>query len=142
MNNKLSATHTRWQDGILAHQITDVRHVPGCLNVVADGLSRASEGTSNKEGDGSEWSVSEDWEATKGLTHNIFHATDASNLEMARLRERFKNEPIFAEVIDALLELDQGRSLRLRKRARHRASEYAIMEGKLWRIAGGHKTRA
>jgi hypothetical protein len=109
---------------------------------VADGLSRASEGTLNKEGDGSEWSVSEDWEAPKGLTHDIFHATDAGNPEMARLQERFKNECIFAEVIDALLELDQGRSLRLRKRACHRASEYAIMEGKLWQIAGGHKTRA
>jgi hypothetical protein len=37
MNDKLSATHARWRDGILAHQITDVRHVPGRLNVVADG---------------------------------------------------------------------------------------------------------
>jgi hypothetical protein len=59
MNDKLSATHARWRDGILAHQITDVRHVPGRLNVVADGLSRANEGTQNEEGDGSGWTVSE-----------------------------------------------------------------------------------
>ncbi|KIM37847.1 hypothetical protein M413DRAFT_55916, partial [Hebeloma cylindrosporum] len=93
-------------------------------------------------GDGSEWTVSEDWEASTGLTHDIFHTENACTSEMAELRERFKGEPIFAEVIDALLELDQGKSLRLRKRARHRASEYAIIDGKLWRVAGGHQTRA
>ena len=140
MNDKLSATHARWRDGILAHQITDVRHVPGRLNVVTDGLSRSGEGTPKEEGDGSKWTVSEDWETSRGLTHDIFHMESASTPEMAELRERFKNEPIFAEVIDALLELDQGKSLRLRKRARHRALEYAIIEGKLWKIAGGHQT--
>jgi hypothetical protein len=31
MNDKL---HARWRDRILAHQITDVRHVPGRMNVV------------------------------------------------------------------------------------------------------------
>ena len=29
MNDKLSATHARWQNRILAHQIIDVCHVPG-----------------------------------------------------------------------------------------------------------------
>lgn len=42
MNDKLSVTHARWRDSILAHQIIDVRHVPGRINVVADGLSRAN----------------------------------------------------------------------------------------------------
>ena len=142
MNDKLSATHARWRDGILAHQITDVRHVPGRLNVVADGLSRASEGAAHEEGDGSEWTVSEDWEANTGLTHDIFHTSEAHTPEMSRLRERFKNEPIFAEVIDAILELDQGTNLRQRRRARHRAAEYMITEEKLWRVAGGHRARA
>jgi transposase InsO family protein len=142
MNDKLSATHARWRDGILAHQITDVRHVPGKLNVVADGLSRACEGTENEEGDGSEWTVSEDWESSVGLTHDIFHTAEATNPKIAKLRECFKGEPIFAEVIDAMLELDQGTNLRQRKRARHRASEYMIEDGKLWRVAGGHSTRA
>ena len=90
MNDKLSTTHARWCDGILAHQITDMRHVPGQLNIVADGLSRANEGTQNEEGDGSEWTVPEDWEANVGLTHNIFQVTDASTPEVARLSERFK----------------------------------------------------
>ena len=39
MNDKLSSTHARWREGILAHQIIDVRHVPGRINVIADGLS-------------------------------------------------------------------------------------------------------
>ena len=142
LNDKLSATHARWRDGILAHQITDVRHVPGKLNVVADGLSRANEGTENESEDGSEWTVSEDWETNIGLTHDVFHTTEATTPATAKLRERFKDEPIFAEVIDAILELDQGTSLRLKKRARHRASEYMIEDGKLWRVAGGHSTRA
>jgi transposase InsO family protein len=142
LNDKLSATHARWRDGILAHQITDIRHVPGKLNVVADGLSRASEGTENEEGDGSGWTVSEDWEANVGLTHDIFYTTEATSPEVAKLRERFKDEPIFAEVIDAMLELDHDTSLRQKKRARHRASEYMIEDGRLWRVAGGHSTRA
>ena len=141
LNDKLSATHARWRDGILAHQITDIRHVPGRLNVVADGLSRAREGMDN-EGDGSEWTVSEDWESNVGLTHDIFQLTEAKTPEMATLRERFKEEPIFAEVIDAILGMDQDAGLRQKKRARHRASEYMIQEGKLWRVAGGHSTRA
>ena len=142
LNDKLSATHARWRDGILAHQITDIRHVPGKLNVVADGLSRANEGAENEGEDGSEWTVSEDWESNTGLTHDIFHTTEAITPALAELRERFKDEPIFAEVIDAILELDQSTSLRLKKRARHRASEYMIEDGKLWRVAGGHSTRA
>ena len=142
MNDKLSTTHARWRDGILAHQITDVRHVPGRLNVVADGLSRANEGSENEEGDGSGWSVSEDWEANIGLTHDIFHTADPTTPDTAQLRERFKNEPIFAEVIDAILELDQGANLRQRKRARHRASEYMIEGGKLWKVMTGHRIRA
>ena len=142
LNDKLSATHARWRDGILAHQIIDIRHVPGRSNVVADGLSRACEGTYNEEGDGSEWTVSEDWESNIGLTHDIFRLSDAGTSEMANLRERFKEEPIFAEVIDAILEMDQSTSLRQKRRARHRASEYMIQDGKLWRVAGGHNTRA
>ena len=110
--------------------------------MVADGLSRAHEGTTNEDGDGSEWTVSEDWESRVGLTHDIFHISEASTPEMVTLRDRFKDEPIFAEVIDAILEMDQGSSLRQKKRARHRASEYMIEDGKLWRVAGGHSMRA
>src|SRR6202522_2692977 len=44
MNDKLSATHARWRDGVLAHNIVDVRNIPGVTNI-ADGLSRQYEGT-------------------------------------------------------------------------------------------------
>ena len=142
MNDKLSATHARWRDGILAHQIIDVRHVPGRINVVADGLSRANEGLPNQQDDGSQWTVSEDWEATTGLTHDIFLTTDPTTHDVANLRNRFKDEPIFLEVVEALFELDQGKNVKLRKRARHRASEYIVDNGKLWKIAGGHHGRA
>ena len=141
MNDKLSSTHARWREGILAHQIIDVRHVPGRVNVVADGLSRANEGLPNEEGDGSQWTVSEDWEGTTGLTHDIFYTTDPTTPEVIQLQERFKNEPIFLEVINALLDLDHGKDVRTRKRARHRASEYLIEDNRLWRLAGGHQTR-
>ena len=99
---------------------------------MADGLSRAAEGAPCEEGDGSEWMVSEDWEATTGLKHDLFQVSDAGSKEMLVLRKRFQDVPIFLKVIKALLKLDQGISLHKRKRAHHRASEYMIDEGKLW----------
>ena len=142
MNDKLSSTHARWREGILAHQIIDVRHVPGRVNVVADGLSRANEGLPNEDEDGSQWTVSEDWETAAGLTHDIFFSTDSLSPGVTQLRERFANEPIFLEVIEALFNLDHGKSIRLKKRARHRATEYMIEENRLWKVAGGHTNRA
>ena len=94
-------------------------HVPGCINIVADGLSRAAEGAPHEEGDGSEWMVLEDWEATTGLTHDLFQVSDAGSNEMLALRKRFQDVPIFLEVIKALLELDQGTSLCKQKWAHH-----------------------
>jgi hypothetical protein len=46
------------------------------------------------------------------------------------------------EVVEALLELDHGKSLRERKRARHRASGYMIEGGKLWRVTNGRSVCA
>jgi hypothetical protein len=141
LNDKLSATHARWRDGILAHQIIDVRHVPGRVNLVADGLSRANEGLPNEENDGSQWTVSEDWESSTGLTHDIFYITDPASPEVGHLRERFKGEPLFSEVVEAIFDLDQDKDVKVRKRARHRASEYLIEDNRLWRVAGGHRSR-
>jgi hypothetical protein len=59
MNDKLSATYARWKDSILAHQITNIHHVLGHLNIVADRLSRLGKGTPKKEGDSSEWTILE-----------------------------------------------------------------------------------
>ena len=81
------------------------------MNEVADGLSRANEGTQHKEGDGSNWTIPEDWEVNAGLTQDIFYLSSTRTPEMASLKERFKDKPIFAKVIDTLLEMDQGASL-------------------------------
>ena len=42
MNDKLSATHARWRNSVLAHNIVDVWHIPGVTNI-ADGISRQYE---------------------------------------------------------------------------------------------------
>jgi hypothetical protein len=86
--------------------------------------------------------VSEDWEATTGLTHDLFHVADASSEEVTSLREQFKNVPMLLKVMNVLLELDQGTSLRKRKRAHHHTLEYTLDGGKLWRVATGHHVRA
>ena len=114
LNDKLNANHARWRDGILAHHIVDIRHVPGKINVVADGISQKGEGQPRNLGDGSEWTISEDWEATTGLTNDILHiSTDDVS---SPLRERFRGEPLFLEVIDSICAIeDKSTSLRDRK---------------------------
>lgn len=97
LNDKLNAVHARWRDRILAQQIIDVRHVPGKINIIVDGISRKWEGLPRQMGDGSEWTICEDWEATAGLINDILHVAPDSETEV--LKERFKDEPIFKEVL-------------------------------------------
>ena len=68
--------------------------------------------------------------------------SEARTPEVAKLQECFNDEPIFAEVIDAILEMDQSASLWQKKCTQHRVSEYTIEDRKLWCITGGHSTRA
>jgi hypothetical protein len=84
--------------------------------VVADGLSRKYTNLPKEKGDGHEWTVSEDWEACTGLTNDLF-IIQTSQLESmyAALRTRFAEEKVFIEVIDSLLELDHGSSLKVQK---------------------------
>ena len=139
MNDKLSATHARWRDSVLAHNITDVRHVPGVTNI-ADGISRQYEGTEKTEGTGSEYTVSPDWERQAGLAYDVYCITPSPG--NTTLRERFKSEPLFLNVIDALEGLANSKNLREQKRAQHRALHYMIEDDKLWYLAGGAKARA
>lgn len=76
MSGKLNATHARWRDGVFAHQIVDVRHIPGRINLVGDGLSRQGEGLPHDKDDGSSWSVLPDWEHIHGLHYNLFMVND------------------------------------------------------------------
>ena len=139
MNDKLSATHARWRDGVLAHNIVDVRHIPGVTNI-ADGISRQYENIPKSGNDGSEWDVDSDWESGAGLIYNINYMSIPSDIQA--LRDRFANTPVFRDVVDALEGIQSGSSLRERKRARHRAAKYMIEEGKLWFVGGGTPTRA
>jgi hypothetical protein len=139
MNDRLSAMHARWRDGVLAHNIVDVRHIPGITNI-ADGLSRQYEDTPKLEGDGSEWDVDLDWESRAGLVYGIDYVSVPPATQS--LRDRFSNTPIFRDVIDTLEGIQSEAGLRERKRARHRAAWYMIDEGKLWFVGGGTRMRA
>jgi transposase InsO family protein len=143
LSEKLSTTHARWRDGILAHQIVDVRHVPGVTNI-ADGLSRQHEGFPHEANDGSDWTVSPDWEAKEGIVNDVYQVrVSQKRTQYANLRGRLKDEPLYIQVIDALEGLENPESsLRTRIRAQHRASQYMIEEEKLWIIGGGTGVRA
>ncbi|KAF8685482.1 hypothetical protein RHS04_00782 [Rhizoctonia solani] len=67
-NKKISSTHERWRNTIVAHRIVAVRHQPGAENPVCDGLSRMWQyQEDSEEGNGREETVDPDWEAHKGL---------------------------------------------------------------------------
>ncbi|GAW03058.1 Retrovirus-related Pol polyprotein from transposon opus Includes: ame: Full=Protease [Lentinula edodes] len=142
-NDKLNAAHSRWRDGVLAHHIVDVRHIPGKLNVVADGLSRMWEGQDRVMGDGSEWTVSEDWEAVTGLVNDVFGVSIAEGMmeegevtNWEALSGRFRGEPVFMEVIDALRVLESPADDKAKQRARHKAARYMVDGSRLWKVGG------
>ena len=139
LNDKLSATHARWRDSVLAHNIIDVRHIPGVTNI-ADGISRQYENTEKAGDNGSNHTVSPDWERQAGLAYDAYCIVPST--ENAGLRERFKSEPLFLDVIDALEGVKHSRNLREQKRAHHRSLQYMIEDDKLWHLAGGTGTRA
>ncbi|PSR72521.1 hypothetical protein PHLCEN_2v11621 [Hermanssonia centrifuga] len=138
-NDKLNDTHSRWRDSVLAHQIIDVRHIPGRTNV-ADGFSREGEGHHHKPGDGSDWTVQEDWEHREGLDNDILLVENAP--ANRQLLQRFEQEPLFLDVIKSLQDIeDSNIDERTRQRAKHRASQYMIEDGRLWKVRGGTKGR-
>ena len=141
--NTISKPHARWRDGIISHNIAAVRHVAGKLNTVADGLSRKWEGTPRTEGDGSEWAVNPEPEEILGVINDVYavHTAEKIHPQHDKLRARFDNEPLFKEVVDALLNLDTDIPIRERTRARSRASQYMLDGGKLWRIHRGTSVR-
>ncbi|KZP10618.1 hypothetical protein FIBSPDRAFT_675667, partial [Athelia psychrophila] len=94
------------------------------------------------DSDGHLSTVNPDWEETTGLTHDCAVLQAALDEDSTRLRERFTEEPIFLQVIDALWELDKGKTVREKRRARHRALGYWIEGDKLWRLGDGKSTRA
>lgn len=140
LSDKLSATHAQWRDGVLAHNIVDVQHIPGKINIV-DGVSRQYEGTAKIPGDGSEWTVTPDWEEVTGLVHDLYHVAELP--ELTALKKKFEGKPLYLDVIDAIVGLSLwDATVREKKRAEHRKTQYMIEDGKLWFIGGSSGTRA
>ena len=92
-----------------------------------------------EEDDGHTWTVSEDWEAQTGFKNDIFQIESPPIYDA--LRSRFTNEKIFLNIIDALAELEHGKSIREKKKARHQAEGYMIQDGKLWKIGDTKSTQ-
>jgi hypothetical protein len=139
LNDHMNIAHAWWRDGILAHRIIDVRHVPRKLNIIANGLSRQWEGQPRdiRLLDGSNWTISEDWEANSRLVNDILFNNSAIEPQLTtKLQEWFINKPVFREVVESIAQLGLTGSLRDWKHARHRASQYMIEEGKLWHLWG------
>ncbi|VDC07025.1 unnamed protein product [Peniophora sp. CBMAI 1063] len=147
-SKKLNAHYARWRDGVLAYRIVDVRHIPGKINLVADGMSRQFENQPRIAGDGSEWDVCEDWESATGLAFDVFRVEDSPPeplpVREPQLRDRFKDDWFFLDVVDAILSQQHlsTSNPREKARARHRASQYFLEDGKLWRLRGSTAVRA
>ena len=99
MNDKLSAMHARWRDGVLAHNIIDVRHIPGVTNI-ADGISRQYENMPKSGNNGSEWDVDSDWETAAGLVYGVNCVSTSPTTQS--LCDHFATTPLFQDMIDAL----------------------------------------
>ena len=138
LSDKLSATHAHWRDSVLAHNIIDIRHIPGKINIM-DSISRQYEGTDKTPGDGSEWTVTPDWEEITGLVHDLYLVAETPDLTV--LKERFKDEPLFLNVVDAIIGLSSGdTTVREKKQVQHRETQYMLEDGKLWFVGGGSGT--
>jgi hypothetical protein len=142
VSTDLNATHARWCDGVIAHQITDIHHIPGHVNLVGDGISRKDEGQPQQPGDSSEWLVTPDWETARGLTYDLFMVMTTPTEPQRQLRKCFKDENIFIEVIDALFGIENFSLERDRKQAQHKVEGYMIEDSKLWRLGGVTPARA
>ncbi|KAL1693534.1 hypothetical protein GGG16DRAFT_48964, partial [Schizophyllum commune] len=140
-NKALPTTHARWLDSVVAHPIVDVRHVPGVTNVVSDGLSRRDTGRPRNETDGSTETVSPDWYTKSGAVFDMYQVTPKEE-ECDQLEERFQQVPLYRDVVRALRSAEDTDDTREAKRARHRALEYMIDDGRLWRVGGGKWRRA
>ncbi|KIY51387.1 hypothetical protein FISHEDRAFT_29286, partial [Fistulina hepatica ATCC 64428] len=102
------------------------------------------------QSDGSNESTPPDWFSTSGLAWDIY-SLSTSGMEFTpiadestfnALETRFTNVPVFLDIIRALRSIETEKDDRSMRRARHRAQEYMIDEGKLWHIGGWRTRRA
>ena len=52
-----------------------------------------------------QWMVTPDWEEVMGLVHNLYHIADSDQPDLAVLKMRFKDEPLYLDVIDTIIGL-------------------------------------
>jgi hypothetical protein len=142
MSDTLNATHACWCDGVLAHHIVDVQHIPGRVNLVGNGISRMDEGQPHREGDGSSWSVTPDREHTKGIYYDLFAVGTVISTLHSSLRKHFIDEAVFLQVLHVLLGITGASTEAERKRAKHHSEGYFVEDRKLWRLGGATPTRA
>ena len=139
-NDVLNLHHARWKDGIQGYCLTAIQHRLGESNKATDALSHMYTGRERTTDDGSTWLVCEDWEAARGIVNNLFGIyTDEV---ISSLCERFADEPLFLEVVQAITNRDGHKTKREHNHARHQAEGYQIEDGKLWRITDGKSIRA
>ncbi|KAH7918009.1 hypothetical protein BV22DRAFT_989198, partial [Leucogyrophana mollusca] len=108
---------------------------------VSDGLSQQFVGRDNIPGNGSEWTVSEDWETSRGIVNDLFHVGMEDN-DYQKLKTRYGSESLWMLMIDAILDRDHSMNIREKQHARHGAKGYLIEGGALWRLGSGDTTRA
>jgi hypothetical protein len=78
-----------------------------------------------------------------GLTNDILLTQEQEpKKEVKALKECLKEERLFIEVIDAITAQDSAKMVRDQCRACHRASQYILEGGRLWKLHGGMSTRA
>ncbi|KAF8594917.1 hypothetical protein BDV93DRAFT_458081, partial [Ceratobasidium sp. AG-I] len=146
-NKKLSTTHDRWRESIIARDIRAVQHIPGSTNTVCNALPRIYEHRADTdEEEGQYDDVNPGWEAGKGLANNLYYLLD--DADAADLLHRFQGDSFSEDILRALVldPIDQpddqeGPSTpdnRARRRGAHRVEGFAVEAGKLWLVAGKH----
>ena len=107
-NDTLNLHHARWKDGVQGHYVIAVRHRSGMSNAAADALSCMYTGREHTTDDGSTWLVCEDWEALRGIVNDLFGIYP--NEVVSSPCERFIDEPLFLEVVQAITKTNSHRN--------------------------------
>ena len=90
--------------------------------------------------DGSDWTISPDWEEAVGLTLDINQIT--VDPDIAELLKQFLEELVFKGIIETIHGIKSDLGLCECKRAQHQVDNYMREDGKLWYIGGGMPMRA
>lgn len=137
----LSSTYARWKDSVISRNIIDIQHRAGVENQ-ADGLSRKWGGGERTVGEGEDWDVEPDWESEKGVVNDMFVLLEGGEV-LREVKEKFAEDPYFKDIAAWLTALGTpGLSEAESRRARRRALDFMVDDGKLWRVGGRNSHRS